>query len=97
LKTLLGVCTDRPWSLRLGDALAGRTPIKPRKPLSEVVTQVMKETEQYTAKLQSVRVHHELTRCELEDYEHYLKQIMGGTLAAAAVTAAVNELDMEAS
>jgi len=89
LKTLLlgAQRGDRPWTLRLADRLAGRAPIKPKRAIADVIEQVIVEKDRYSTKLVAVRIHHELTRCELEDYEHYLHQIMGGGAAAAAAIA----------
>ena len=83
LKTLLGVAKiDRPWSVRFADFLVGRRAVKPRKLIGEVIHQTIKDKEVLTNRLLAVRVHQELTRCELEDYEHYLNRIMSGNIAA---------------
>lgn len=68
----------RSWRLRFGEFIAGRSPVKPRKPLDSVIDEVIAQRNLYSTKLLAVRVHHELTRCELEDYEHYLTRIMTG-------------------
>lgn len=90
LKTLLGVArVDRPWTVRLADTLVGRRPVKPKKLIGEVIHQAIKDRELFTAKLLAVRVHQELTRCELDDYEHYLNRIMSGSIAAKVEKASV--------
>ncbi len=82
LKTLLlGGRKDRSWGLCMAEFFIGRSPVKPRKPLGEVIREVIARRELYTSRLLAVRVHHELTRCELDDYEHYLGAIMGGSAA----------------
>lgn len=63
---------------RIGDRLAGRAPIRPTQPIEDVIAAVVAEKRQYTRKLLAVRIHHELTRNELEDYEHYVDRIMEG-------------------
>ena len=63
---------------KLGDFLAGRGPIEPTQPISEVIDQVIAEKADYTRRLQGGRMYQELTRIELEDYEFYLNRIMHG-------------------
>ena len=90
LKTLLGVAkVDRPWTIRLADALVGRRPVRPKKLIGEVIHAVIKDKKQFTIKLLAVRMHQELTRCELDDYEHYLNRIMTGSIAAKVEKAEV--------
>ncbi len=79
LKSLLpGGAAERSWGLRIAEFLIGRRPVKPRQPLEEVISNVIRDQKQYTIKLLAVRTHQELTRCELDDYEYYLNQIMRG-------------------
>ena len=78
LKTLLlgNSHHNRTRGVRLADVIAGRRPVQPTKPLETVIRDVTDQRADYTRKLIAVRVHHELTRNELEDYEFYLDQIM---------------------
>ncbi|MEX2213471.1 MAG: hypothetical protein WD768_05045 [Phycisphaeraceae bacterium] len=82
LKTLLKVVDKRSWGLRVVDFFVGRSPIRPRLVVGEVIEQVIKERKDYTRKLLAVRVHHELCRSELEDYEFYLGKILGSRVRA---------------
>jgi len=83
LKTLLlGEREDRSLGLRIAEFFIGRSPRKPNASAEEVIRKVIAQKELYRARLLAVRMHQELTRCELDDYEHYLNAIMGGNVAA---------------
>ncbi len=87
LKTLLlgNSHHNRTRGVRLADVIAGRRPVKPTKPIEAVIRDVTAQKGEYSRRLIAVRVHHELTRNELEDYEFYLEQIMGRSTQGAEV------------
>ena len=78
LKELLVGPSTLPWPQRLSHWLMGRSPIRPTKPIDAIITNVIEEKKLYTRRLLAVRIHHELTRTELEDYEFYLDRILHG-------------------
>lgn len=78
LKELLLGPSIRPWTRKVTDCLVGRSPIRPTKSIDDVINAVIADKRLYTRRLLAVRIHHELTRNELEDYEFYLDRILNG-------------------
>ncbi|MBI1375009.1 MAG: hypothetical protein GC159_20010 [Phycisphaera sp.] len=64
------------WLQRNLPALADkRQPDRPRC-VADILAHTITHADAFTRKLLAVRMHHELTRLELEDYEFYLKRIL---------------------
>ena len=93
LKTLLNVRDSRSWLIRMVDFVVGRSPRRPKQTLAEVIEEVIRQKKDYTRKLLAVRMHHELCRSELEDYEFYLGKILGSR--ARAVEDETSDVDGE--
>jgi hypothetical protein len=69
---------DRSVLQRLADMLSARKPIEPLCSTEETIQKIIEEKHHLSKRLLGVRIHHELTRNELEDYEFYVNRIMHG-------------------